>query len=505
MMRILRQGQRWIIAALIGTVGLVFVVTFGVGTGRLSRPSDTVIAVGKEAYSLRHVARIRSNIEEQYRKQMKIDSESKEFRKILNQTALQTAVQQAILTAEAKRLGIVVGDDEVRATIQSYFSDESGKFSLEQYRDYTERNFGSQHAFEEVIREDLRRTKLIRIWNASVAVSDLEARDAALAELEQVQIAFIMLDAVPNAAEMEISDAQIKTYFAKNKKAVRALYDERLAQYNKPERVRARHILLRHSSEASAEELAVLKRKIEAIRERIVKGEDFAKVATEESEDPGTKQQGGDLGFFTHEQMVPEFAKAAFALAVGEVSQPVETNFGYHLIRVEEKIPASVQLFEEVQNELAKEKLAQERAQEHREKLAQEIAAEIEKGRKLIEVAQERQINIERTDLFARNESGYVPILGRAPEVQAAAFALSLDAPSPAEIFHVDGKPVLIELLDHVRPPDAELALIAESKKKELLAQRRQSVLNTWITKRRDELEKSKDLQVFPELLEGNS
>lgn len=505
MMRILRHGQRWIIVALIGTVGLVFIFTFGIETGSLSRPSDTVVAVGKEVYSLRHVARIRSNLEEQYRKQMQADFDSQEFQNILNQTAVQTAVQQAIITAEAKRLGIVVGDDEVRATIRGYFVDESGKFPIDQYRDYAERNFGSQHAFEEVIREDLRRTKLIRVWNASIAVSDLEARDATLAELEQVQIAFVTLDAAPITEDAEISDTQIKAYLAKNKKTVRALYDERLAQYNKPEQVRARHILLRQTSGATPEELATLKQKIEAIRERITKGEDFATVATAVSEDPGSKQQGGDLGFFTQEQMVPEFAKAAFSLTVGEVSQPVATNFGYHLIRVEEKIPASVQLFEEVQNELAKEKLVQERAQEHQEKLAQELVAEIGKGRKLVEVAQERQINIERTDLFARNEGGYITGLGKAPEVIAAAFTLSLDAPSPAKIFHVDGKPVLIELLDHVRPPDAELALIAESKKKELLAQRRQTVLASWITKRRDELEKSKKLQVFPELLDGNS
>lgn len=504
MMRILRQGQRWIIAALIGTVGLVFVVTFGVGTGQMSRPSDTVVAVGKDVYSLRHVARIRSNIEDQYRKQMQLDFESKEFRDILNQTAIQTAVQQAILTQEAKQLGIVVGDDEVRATIRNYFTDEAGKFPLEQYREYAERNFGSQHAFEEVIREDLRRAKLVRIWNASVAVSDTEARDAVLAELEQVQIAFVSFDAAQSVAATEISDEQLKTYLAKNKKAVRAVYDERAAQYSKPERIRARHILLRRSSESTPEELATLKQKIEAIRERITKGEDFASVATEVSEDPGSKHQGGDLGFFAREQMVPEFAEAAFGLSVGDVSEPVETNFGYHLIRVEEKIPASVQLFEEVQNELAKEKLAEELAKEHQEKLAQELAAEIGNGRTLVQVAQERQLNIERTDLIARSVGSYIPGLGKSPEVLAAAFALSLDAPSPKKIFHVEGKPVLIELIDRTRPSEEELALIVADKKQELLATRRQSLSAGWINKRRDELEKAKKLQTFPEVLSNS-
>ncbi len=505
MMRILRQGQRWIIAALIGTVGLVFVISFGVKTGHLSRPSDTVVVVGKDIYSLRYVARIRSNIEDQYRKQMQVDFESKEFRDILNQTAIQTAVQQAIMTQEAKRLGISVGDDEVRATIRGYFADETSQFPIEQYRTYAERNFGSQHAFEEVIREDLRRAKLMRIWNASVAVSEAEARDAALTDLEQAQIAFVTFDSEQSAASLKISDEQIKTYLAKHKKDVRALYDERIAQYNKPERIRARHILLRRASGATPEELAALKQKIEAIRERITKGEDFATVATEVSEDPGSKNQGGDLGFFTHEQMVPEFAKAAFALSIGAVSEPVETSFGYHLIRVEEKIPASVQLFEEVQNELAKEQLAQELTKETQEKLAQEVAAGIGNGRTLIQVAQERKLNIERTDLFPRNAGSYIPGLGKSPEVLAAAFALSLDAPSPKKIFHVDGKPVLIELLDRTRPTDAELTPIVEAKKNEILTARRQTLSAAWLSKRRDELEKAKKLQVFPELLGSDS
>jgi foldase protein PrsA len=112
--------------------------------------------------------------------------------------------------------------------------------------------------------------------------------------------------------------------------------------------VRARHILIRTEAEqgdstgAEAEKKHAAKRdearkRAESILARIRAGEDFAKLASEFSEDPGSKSKGGDLDYFSRGQMVPEFEAAAFALKPGEVSQLVETQFGFHIIKLEEK------------------------------------------------------------------------------------------------------------------------------------------------------------------------
>jgi peptidyl-prolyl cis-trans isomerase C len=122
--------------------------------------------------------------------------------------------------------------------------------------------------------------------------------------------------------------------------AMKKVYDD-AAKAQKPEtEVRARHILV-----ASEEEAKAALKRIEA-------GEDFAKVATELSKDPGS--EGGDLGYFTKDKMVPEFADSAFKLNVGQVSQPVKSQFGWHIIKVEDKREKQFPPFDQVKDQVAR-------------------------------------------------------------------------------------------------------------------------------------------------------
>lgn len=121
--------------------------------------------------------------------------------------------------------------------------------------------------------------------------------------------------------------------------AVRASYDEQAAKVESEERARARHILV--ASEEEAKDVAA----------RLAKGEDFETLAKELSLD-GSKEYGGDLGYFTAEEMVPEFSKAAFGLEVGEVSDPVKTEFGWHVIKLEDRRKGGAQPYEDVENSI---------------------------------------------------------------------------------------------------------------------------------------------------------
>jgi len=122
--------------------------------------------------------------------------------------------------------------------------------------------------------------------------------------------------------------------------AAHKLYEETVKTMKPEEEVRARHILVESEDEA---------KKIAA---RVKGGEDFVKVATEVSKDPGSAKDGGDLGFFTKDRMVPEFAEAAFKLQPGQISDPVKTQFGWHIIKVEEKREKPVPTFEEVKDQV---------------------------------------------------------------------------------------------------------------------------------------------------------
>lgn len=160
----------------------------------------------------------------------------------------------------------------------------------------------------------------------------------------------LLASEVANSEQQSVDDAAIKKY-----------YDEHPAEF---EQVKARHILIRSGVPASTQPGAKpvtdeeAKAKIEAVRKRIVDGkEDFAKVAKEVSDDKHSGEEGGELGTFGHGMMVPQFEQAAFALKPGEISQPVKTQFGYHLIEVEEK---TKQPFDQVKDEL-KQKLGPEK------------------------------------------------------------------------------------------------------------------------------------------------
>lgn len=133
--------------------------------------------------------------------------------------------------------------------------------------------------------------------------------------------------------------------------AMHKVYDDAVKQIGEEKEVHARHILFRAPAgdEKAGKEA---EEKLKAVIVRLKKGEDFAKVATEVTEDPSGKANGGDLGYFTKDQMVPEFSEAAFKLEQGQISEPVKTQFGWHVIKVEDKRVKPAPKFEEVKPQI---------------------------------------------------------------------------------------------------------------------------------------------------------
>jgi peptidyl-prolyl cis-trans isomerase C len=133
--------------------------------------------------------------------------------------------------------------------------------------------------------------------------------------------------------------------------AMHKVYDEAVKQMGGEKEVHARHILIRAApgDEKASKEA---EEKIKAVIVRLKKGEDFVKVASEVTEDPSGKANGGDLGYFSKEQMVPEFSDTAFKLDKGQISEPVNTQFGWHVIKVEDSRIKPVPKFDEVKPQI---------------------------------------------------------------------------------------------------------------------------------------------------------
>jgi len=168
-----------------------------------------------------------------------------------------------------------------------------------------------------------------------------------------------MMENVSDKAK--VTDKEIEKYYNKHK-----------SEFMQPEQVRARHILIKVPANATKKQWEEARKKALEIRAKLVKGESFAKLAQKYSDDPGSKARGGDLGYFRKGQMVPEFEKAAFALKKGEISQPVKTTFGYHIIKLEDKKPAKQRSLQEVKQEI-RQKLLRQKQMELRNKIVEKL------------------------------------------------------------------------------------------------------------------------------------
>ncbi|RAI42560.1 peptidylprolyl isomerase [Rhodoplanes roseus] len=134
--------------------------------------------------------------------------------------------------------------------------------------------------------------------------------------------------------------------------AMQHVYQEAVKQMGEEQEVHARHILFRVADAGDAKAAAAAEAKAKDTLAKIKKGEDFSKLAKDLTEDPPGKADGGDLGWFTKDQMVPEFSEAAFKLDKGQVSDPVKTSFGWHLIKVEDKRKREPPPFEQVKDQI---------------------------------------------------------------------------------------------------------------------------------------------------------
>jgi len=243
----------------------------------------------------------------------------------LVQMATQRVVEQKLLSQEALRVGIQPNDLRIAEMAQTIVKQAGGREAL----DASLAKMGSN--YEQVI-EMIREMDLVR-------------------SLIEQKI----------SPSIQVSDEEVASFYAENQE-----------MFKNEAQVHARHIITAADENADAATVAKASAKAEKARERAVAGEDFAELAREVSEGPSAPT-GGDLGFFTREQMVPAFADAAFALEPGQISGVVRSPFGFHVIKVEEKRPAGTLPLDEVSNDL-QSMLVQQRTGEEVGKMVEALA-----------------------------------------------------------------------------------------------------------------------------------
>jgi peptidyl-prolyl cis-trans isomerase D len=467
---------------------------------------DTILQIGPHRIGIGEFERTRKQRESQLRSALGDGFNEAAASEQLDGITAQLLIQRSLLALEAERLGLTVSKQEVERELLADpgFRGADGQFSPEGFRDWVYYEFGSERAFLEQQRRATLAAKLLRTLTTETRVSEAEARDALRQRLEQVQIAFVALDTVRTPEGFERDPDAIAAFLAEREADARRLYEERSESYNLPEQVRARHVLVRVEEAAEPERVADAEARARAARERLASGEDFSVVALEMSEDPGSNQNGGDLGWFGRGQMAPAFEAAAFSLELGRLSEPIRTEYGFHVIQVDERRAAQNEAFEAVREDLAFELLGRTAARERAWELAEQLAEQVRAGQSLEAAARAAGLTLERPDWLQRRPDGYVPALGAAPDLMAVAFTLE-PGQSSDRIFEVGDRLALVQVQDRRKADDAMVASQLADEQKRLRQQRIDLLISTWIGSRQAELAAAGEIVVDLERIRGKS
>jgi len=465
MLKVLRDNLKYLswILWLVIAVFIAFVfVDFGAARGGRTQTAGAAATVGDSFVSYKDLQRQYRRLEQQYREAFgdQFNSELADQLR-LPAVALEQLVGQKLIAEEARRQGLRATDDEVRSYILSIpgIRDDSGKYVGDPtYKRFLRANEFTAREFEEAVREEIVSNKLRQTFLASVAVPDDAVERAWRERHENASIRYVLAPAGRYAAAAKVGDEELATWFAEHRERfrfpdrrivdyllvdsaalrasleipeedLRRYYDDHADEYSRPEQVHARHILVKIDESRDA---AQAEARMAEIQSRLDAGEPFEKVAAEFSDDPGSRDRGGDVGWFGRGQMVPEFEQAAFGATPGSRVGPVKTSFGLHLIDVLERRNAGRQPFEEVQATI-RARLAGERADAAAETRARDLVARLEAGDPANEatwtaLADDQVVTFTTTPPFGREDT--VPGIGRNPAFVDAAFALAPGAVS---------------------------------------------------------------------------
>ncbi len=478
---------KWSLALVIFAFAFLYIPGFMDQTGGVGLPNDVIARVGDKEISLTEFQQIYSRQLQAYRLESGGEISEEVLRSLgIDRQILQQMIDGHAALAEAERLGLEVSDAEVRERILTlpafqidgrFIGEASYRRLLQQQRPPI-----SPAQFEEEIRNEILVDRLQAAVTGWMRVSDAEVADEHRRRNERVQVNVVAFRAADYRDAVEATDDDVSLQFAEETASyevpekrrlrfllvdqtaifdslvltddeVRQYYDANLSQYQTPGQVRASHVLLRVDGDDGEEAVAARAAQLAAEARA---GADFAALAREHSQDESNAGNGGDLGLFGRGRMVPEFENAAFALAAGEISDPVRSPFGYHVIHVTEKQEEVTQPFAEVRGAI-ENVLKRERSSARATALARAIAAEATTPEELERAASARGYALQESGFAARGE----PILGLglAQEVSAQAFAIDpgavagpIPTPSgPAFVTVTDIQEPYVPELDEVR------------------------------------------------------
>ena len=442
-----KLGYRIALGAVVLVLGgsmLLYLVPQAPGTGEVS--TDTLAQVGDQRVTVADVRQQLGQIEQ--RNQIPKQLEGLYAKQILNQLVFTKELEY-----EAKRLGITISNEEtaerIRQLLPSAFNGGT-VIAMDQYTQEVQKRFNmTVPVFEDLVRQSMLGERIQKLVTDGISVGPLDLQDEFRYRNEKVKLDYALIKPEELEAKIPLEEAEIKAAYEKNKARyqvperrvvryglvdvnqirqnlqisddqLKTQYQANIQQYQVANRVHVEHILLFTQKKTDAE-VAEIRKKAEDVLKQVKKGGNFEELAKKYSEDPGSKDKGGDLGWIVEKQTVPEFEKAAFSLNKGQVSDLVQTQYGFHIIKVLDKENAHTKPFEEVKDSI-RAPLQLKEADRQANEEADKIAAEIRRSTKtsLDDLAKEYHLTVSETRPVGQTE----PLLelGNSQDVRDAIF-----------------------------------------------------------------------------------
>lgn len=445
-----KQTRSWFVYIAFGIIIVVFVFFYG-WRGDMAGDEATVAVVNGEKLTRKQYEQAYENLL-MFRRNLSEDSPiTDEEIKQLRQQALDNIIERTVMFQEAARLGIAVSQDEIRKQIADTPAfQRNGVFDKDIYLRQLAANRMSPGDYEKAMQARSLIAKLVNSVQNTAKLSEPELYGLYRLENEKVNLAFIKIEAARYDAAVEVTQEDLAGYYEKTKEEYRVpeqvrvrhlifdpgdyeagvrvtpeeaeqFYRANSDRFTRDKRVKARHILIAVDAAGGAEAEEAARKKAEEIRKELDEGKDFGQLATQVSQDTLTALKGGDLGYFERGQMVPGFDEVAFSLNPGELSAPVRTAKGFHIIKVEEVQEGMTQPLDAVRP-VIDEELRREKASEVAKQAARLAVTRSYRGGNLVDYARESGLKLKETGLFSPGEP--IEGIGISKECSDAVFTL---------------------------------------------------------------------------------
>jgi len=495
------QGQKWLAYAILVALAVVFAAWGAFGIVDLGfGPGNHAAKVNGDKVPLEDVRQAWTQQQAQWAQ--RFGGELPEAQKsMLQNQLLESFVRNTLLNQRTQDLGYRVTKEQINEAVQSEPAFQiEGKYSREIAQSALAQAGISAVAYEQDLRAALQRAQVQNAIRASNFLTPKEFDRLNALENEQRQVRYTVIPADKFAGDAAVDDAAVKTYYDKhqaefltpetarvqyaelradqlaaqvtvNEKDVRDYYDKNKSSYGAPEKRQARHILVTVPVGAKPDADAAAKKKADELMAQVKAGGDFAKLAKDNSADPGSAAKGGELDWSERGTFVGPFGDAVFSMKEGELRGPVKTDFGYHIIRLDGIQPGSTKTFDEVKGEIDAQ-LRKERSQDRFGDMQEQVQSRIEQpGTTFDSLVKDFNLQTGEVPDFQRGIGGGA--LGGSPELQEVVFsdAVLAEHRVGGAVGLGEDRIVIVQVLGHQKPapkPIADVRVqIVETLKKE--------------------------------------